>query len=61
MFQRAVSWFDEMDRRRSIRRFSTEPVPPALLAHAIATASTAPPKPTPAMIAASPSSMGSPQ
>lgn len=42
MQQRARSWFVEMDRRRSVRQFSTEPVRRELIADAIRTASTAP-------------------
>ncbi|MBW3606349.1 MAG: nitroreductase family protein [Actinobacteria bacterium] len=42
MRDRARSWFVEMDRRRSVRQFSTEPVPHELIADAIRTASTAP-------------------
>lgn len=42
MRQRARSWFVEMDRRRSVRQFATEPVPAELIADAIRTASTAP-------------------
>ncbi len=39
---RAVSFFEEMDRRRSVREFSDEPVPRRLVELAIQTASTAP-------------------
>lgn len=39
---RARTWYEEMDRRRSVRQFSTNPVPPALIADAVRTASTAP-------------------
>jgi iodotyrosine deiodinase len=42
MRERARTWYDLMDRRRSVRQFSTEPVPRALIADAIRTASTAP-------------------
>lgn len=42
MQARARSWFAEMDRRRSVRQFSTDPVPRDLIADAIRTASTAP-------------------
>lgn len=39
---RADSFYDEMDRRRSVRFFSDEPVPRHLIEQAIRTASTAP-------------------
>jgi iodotyrosine deiodinase len=39
---RAASFYEEMDRRRSIRSFSDEPVPRHLIEQAIRTASTAP-------------------
>jgi len=39
---RADSFYDEMDRRRSVRFFSDEPVPRHLIVQAILTASTAP-------------------
>ena len=39
---RANSFFEEMDRRRSVRFFSDDPVPRALVETAIKTASTAP-------------------
>jgi nitroreductase len=39
---RAREWYDEMDRRRSVRRFSPEPVPREAIELAIRTASTAP-------------------
>lgn len=42
MRHRARSWFHEMDRRRSVRQFSTDPVPADLIADAVRTASTAP-------------------
>lgn len=42
MRARAQSWFHEMARRRSVRQFSTEPVPRELIAAAIGTAGTAP-------------------
>ena len=42
MAQRADSFFDEMDRRRSIRDFSDRPVPRSLVEKAIQTASTSP-------------------
>jgi nitroreductase len=42
MLQRARSWFGEMDGRRSVRQFSTDPVPSELIALAIRTAGTAP-------------------
>jgi iodotyrosine deiodinase len=42
MRERARSWFAEMDRRRSVRHFSSEAVPRDLIADAIRTASTAP-------------------
>lgn len=40
--QRADEFYEEMDRRRSIRYFSSEPVPRHLIEQAIRTASTAP-------------------
>lgn len=39
---RADSFYEELNRRRSIRQFSTEPVPRHLIEQAIRTASTAP-------------------
>ncbi len=42
MRRRARAWFEEMDRRRSVRSFSTESVPPVLIAEAVRTAGTAP-------------------
>jgi nitroreductase len=42
MTERAESWYAEMDRRRSVRAFSADPVPRHLVELAIATASTAP-------------------
>lgn len=42
MLRRARETFAEMDRRRSVRSFSPEPVPRELIELAIATASTAP-------------------
>jgi len=40
--QRADEFYEEMDRRRSVRYFSSEPVPRHLIEQAIRTASTAP-------------------
>ena len=40
--QRAHSFFDEMNRRRTTRHFSTEAVPRELIEHAVRTAGTAP-------------------
>lgn len=42
MLRRASSFFEEMDRRRSVRAFSSDPVPRELIELAIRTASTAP-------------------
>jgi nitroreductase len=42
MSKRGEEFFAEMDRRRSIREFSSEPVPRALIETAVRTASTAP-------------------
>lgn len=42
MRRRAESFYREMDRRRSVRHFSSEPVPRELVEQAIRTASTAP-------------------
>jgi iodotyrosine deiodinase len=42
MRERARTWYALMDRRRSVRQFSTDPVPQELVADAIRTASTAP-------------------
>ena len=42
MQQRALSFFEEMNTRRSIRMFSSEPVPQQLIELAVRTASTAP-------------------
>ncbi|MEM8599118.1 MAG: nitroreductase family protein [Bacteroidota bacterium] len=42
MAERARAFFDDMDRRRSVRDFSDRPVPRALIEDAIRTASTAP-------------------
>jgi nitroreductase len=42
MLRRAHSFYEEMDRRRSVRFFSPEPVPRELIEIAIRTASTAP-------------------
>ncbi|MEM8556614.1 MAG: nitroreductase family protein [Bacteroidota bacterium] len=42
MAARAEAFFAEMDQRRSVREFSDQPVPRALIEHAIRTASTAP-------------------
>ena len=40
--ERAQAWFEEMNRRRTTRHFSTDPVPRELIELAIATAGTAP-------------------
>ncbi|MFQ5968189.1 MAG: nitroreductase family protein [Acidimicrobiia bacterium] len=42
MLGRARDFYEEMDRRRSVRFFSSDPVPRELIDHAIMTASTAP-------------------
>lgn len=42
MQQRAAAFYETMDRRRSVREFSDEPVPRHLIEQAIRTASTAP-------------------
>ena len=42
MLRRAIAFRQLMNRRRSVRMFSDEPVPRELVEHAIATASTAP-------------------
>ena len=42
MIERAAALYQELDRRRSIREFSSEPVAKELIEHAILTASTAP-------------------
>lgn len=42
MVQRAGEFFEKMDARRSVREFSSDPVPRALIELAIRTASTAP-------------------
>ena len=42
MLDRAKGFFNEMDKRRSIRMFSSEPVPQKLIELAVKTASTAP-------------------
>ena len=42
MFRRAKEFFAEMQQQRSVRDFSPEPVPRALIELAIRTASTAP-------------------
>ncbi len=42
MEQRAAAFYETMDRRRSVREFSDEPVPRRLVDQAIRTASTAP-------------------
>ena len=42
MLARARGYYEELDRRRTTRHFSTEPVPRALVELAIASASTAP-------------------
>ena len=42
MVERGRAFLDLMDRRRSIREFSADPVPRSLIETAIATASTAP-------------------
>lgn len=42
MLQSALAWFEFMDTRRSVREFSSEPVPHELIERAIQTASTAP-------------------
>lgn len=42
MEQRAAAFYETMDRRRSVREFSDEPVPRHLIDQAIRTASTAP-------------------
>ncbi len=39
---RAEAFYTELDARRSVRSFSSDPVPSALIAHTIAAASTAP-------------------
>ncbi|MCB9463788.1 MAG: nitroreductase family protein [Candidatus Eisenbacteria bacterium] len=42
MSERALRFYEEMDRRRSVRDFSSDPVPRELIEAAIRTASTAP-------------------
>jgi len=42
MLQRATSFADEMARRRSVRHFSTRPIPRAVLAECVRAAGTAP-------------------
>jgi len=42
MFKRAHEYYDLMEKRRSVRQFSPDPVPRELIELAIATASTAP-------------------
>jgi nitroreductase len=42
MLARARAWYEECDRRRTTRHFSTEPVPRELIEYAIRTANTAP-------------------
>ena len=42
MLEKASQFYEEMDRRRSVRFFSDEPVPRVLIERAIQTASTAP-------------------
>lgn len=42
MLRRAAAFYAEMERRRTTRHFSDEPVPRALIEHAIRTAGTAP-------------------
>ena len=39
---RSAAFLDVMRTRRSVRMFSTDPVPPAVIVNAIATAGTAP-------------------
>src|SRR4051794_35540437 len=40
--ERARAFYDEMNRRRTTRHFSSEPVPRALIEYALRTAGTAP-------------------
>lgn len=42
MEKRAISFFEHMDKRRTVREFSSEPVPRSVIENAIRTASTAP-------------------
>ena len=42
MLQRAKSWYEECNERRTTRHFSTDPVPAELIEYAIMTAGTAP-------------------
>ena len=42
MLRRAQDWYEECNRRRTTRQFSTEPVPRVLIEYAIRTAGTAP-------------------
>ncbi len=42
MFERARAWYEECDKRRTTRHFSTEAVPRELIELAIKTANTAP-------------------
>jgi iodotyrosine deiodinase len=42
MYYRAEQFYHEMNQRRTVRFFSNEPVPRALIEHAVRTASTAP-------------------
>ena len=42
MRSRARGWYEELDRRRTVREYSREPVPRDVIEHAIATAGTAP-------------------
>jgi nitroreductase len=42
MVQRAASFYEEMQRRRTLRHFSNRPVPLAVIGHCLATAGTAP-------------------
>jgi len=42
MLRRAQEWYEELTRRRSVRHFSSEPVPRELIEYAIRTGSSAP-------------------